>query len=698
MKDQLASFTVGDCSLEAQAVAARRNHSSREGQHTIQVKWGEARFRCLRTSSMISRRSLRLVSLAIVASCLAASLQAAPASASDEDQKVIEVFRAAQQDMQAGRIENAIQGFKKVLQLDPGLVEARANLGLAYNAAGDYGQAATELSAAAKQRPDLLPASLFLGIAYLKLGSPEKAIAPLNHALALDASNQDARSALASAELSVDNYGKATEQFRWLFAADSDKADAWYELGHNYLQMVKRLTTTLTVRFPDSAWSRRLAGDILVERQAWNEAAFAYSKAIQAEPAEPGLHTDLGQALLHAGKTQEAESEFNHELSHDPYQPQALLGTAEVQLLKGNAQSALEAVTKVWQTAPELLAQILDFPSIAPSAADARQMAAALKSRSSSAPGEFLLSALFRIEGDTAASDEAHASFEKSAQAHVISVSTHDALSRSACERHDERECAAFLGSEKSLSASDLLRLGQALFVLHRDEAASNAFATAVSQGGKSAQSLYWLNRTYLRLADECFNQLTADYPDSWRAHELKGESFAIRQADQEAIAEFQAAARMHPGDADIHEMLGEVLLRQKRPAEAKPELETALQLNPSAPRSLYLLGELYVDEREPAEGIPYLESALHYDPNLLEARPVLGRAYLNVGKPGLAAPQLEQASRADRYGDLHYLLYEAYRDEGKQQLAAAALARSQELRRKSAADDQAKIRPPDEE
>jgi predicted Zn-dependent protease len=647
---------------------------------------------------MIFRRRLRLVSLAIVAFCLAASLRATPAPASDDNQKVIEVFRAAQQDMQAGRIESAIQGFKKVLQLEPGLVEARANLGLAYNAAGYYEQAATELSAAAKQRPDLLPASLFLGISYLKLGSPEKAIAPLNHALALDASNQDARSALASAELSEENYGKASEQFRWLFAAQSDKADAWYKLGHNYLQMVKRLTTTLSVRFPDSAWSRRLAGDILVERRAWNEAAFAYGKAIQAQAAQPGLHADLGKALLRAGKTAEAESEFNNELSRDPYESQALLGTAQVQLLEGNAQSALEAVSKVWQTSPEILAQVSDFPSIAPSTDAARQIAAALEKGSSNPPREFLLSALLRILGDSAASDEARANFEKSAQAPVRSTPERDLLSRSACERHQERACAELLALQKPITSSDLLRLGQALFVLNRHEAASNAFATAVSQNKESAQALYWLDRAYLRLADECFDQLTAAYPDSWRAHELKGESFSIRQADQEAIAEFRVAARMHPADAEIHEMLGEDLLRQKRPAEAKPELETALQLNPSAPRSLYLLGELYVDEREPAKGIPYLESALRYDPSLLEARPVLGRAYLKAGKPELAAPQLEQASRADRYGDLHYLLYEAYRDEGKQQLAAAALARSQELRRKSAADDQAKIRPLDEE
>ena len=107
---------------------------------------------------------------------------------------------------------------------------------------------------------------------------------------------------------------------------------------------------------------------------------------------------------------------------------------------------------------------------------------------------------------------------------------------------------------------------------------------------------------------------------------------------------------------------------------------------------------ERCVAERQPASGIPYLEAALRYDPTLQEARPVLGKAYLKAGKPGLAVEQLERSTEIDRYGDLHYLLYQAYHEEGKPELAARALARSQELRRKSASDDQAKIRPADEE
>jgi tetratricopeptide (TPR) repeat protein len=87
----------------------------------------------------------------------------------DQDE-VTEHFRAAQDAMRAGRFDTAIDEFKRVLRDDPGLVEAKVNLGLAYHAVGDYELAAAQLSEAVKQRPDLLPANLFLGLSCLKLG------------------------------------------------------------------------------------------------------------------------------------------------------------------------------------------------------------------------------------------------------------------------------------------------------------------------------------------------------------------------------------------------------------------------------------------------------------------------------------------------------------------------------------------------
>ncbi len=509
-------------------------------------------------------------------------------------------FQHGRLAMQSGQFDQAVTDFQQVVRWRPDLVEARADLGLAYEALGEYSLAARELRRAALQKPDLLPAHLFLGISYLRLGAPDKALPPLEQALKLDPANAEARRALAAAELAGGRYGEAARQFRALFRANPDQADAWFMLGRDYLQLAKPAILTLSTRFRESAWSYRLAGDVLGERHLWNDAAAAYRKALAADPEQPGLREALGAALAQAGEPAAGRRE---------------------PLPKGPAKSG-EPVTS-------------NATTIAPS--------------------------------------------------------------RHACDRREERPCAVFLQTLKQPSPRDRLRLGQALLAMHEYEAASDAFAAALVASPDNPEALYGLSRSYLQLADECFDRLAATYPDSWRAHELLAETLHLRQADKEAIREYQAAERLRPDNPEVHEALGEILLHQHLTEQARVELEWALRLNPSAPRSLYLMGSLYASQRQPAKSIPYLEAALRYDPTLIEARPVLGKAYLKVGKPGLAAQQLELSASMDRYGDLHYLLYEAYRQEGKTELAAQALARSQALRTKSAADDQAKIRAADE-
>jgi tetratricopeptide (TPR) repeat protein len=82
----------------------------------------------------------------------------------------------------------------------------------------------------------------------------------------------------------------------------------------------------------------------------------------------------------------------------------------------------------------------------------------------------------------------------------------------------------------------------------------------------------------------------------------------------------------------------------------------------------------------------------LRRDPTLLEACAALGQAYMRLRQPDLALPQLEKAAPIDFHGDLHYLLYVAYRELGRNDLAQKALARSQQLRRNLAAKSQARI------
>jgi Tfp pilus assembly protein PilF len=186
--------------------------------------------------------------------------------------------------------------------------------------------------------------------------------------------------------------------------------------------------------------------------------------------------------------------------------------------------------------------------------------------------------------------------------------------------------------------------------------------------------------------------------PDSWRVHQIQGEYYQSRFDYKKAIEEFHTALRAHPDSAELHEQLGHAYLLDKNAAEGKAEIEKALQIDPTRTPSLYLLGRVYFQGREIPKSIEYFQGALRFDPRFLPARAALGRAYMRVGKPASAVPELEKAVSTDYDGDLHYLLSRAYRQLGKTDLAAQALAVSQDLRKKSVAHHEAGVAAAEEE
>jgi len=92
------------------------------------------------------------------------------------EEQVAAHFRAGQQALRQGELEQAEEEFKKVLALDPNLAEARVNLGLVYHSLGEYRRSAENLATAMRQKPDLAGPTLILGIDYLKLGEADKAM------------------------------------------------------------------------------------------------------------------------------------------------------------------------------------------------------------------------------------------------------------------------------------------------------------------------------------------------------------------------------------------------------------------------------------------------------------------------------------------------------------------------------------------
>jgi len=613
------------------------------------------------------------------------------ATGQSTEQDIETAFRTGQAALRQGDFPRAVEEFKKVLALDPSLVEAEVNLGLAYQSLLDYDAAARDLAHALRERPNLAGLNVIVGMDYLKLGSPEKAAPYLRHALELDPSNLDAHDAMSLYDLTQNNFQGAAEQYRKVAELDPDKAEALFKIGHQYLDMAARLAYRGARLYPDSPWGHRFLGDLLFERARWDDAALEYKKALAMDPRQSGLHSLLGETFLHAGKFDDAEAEFRRELQLDSRYEQAWLGLANLQLAKGQASEALSSVNAVWQNSSEFLTAHPEFRLVGLTNETAQASTARLGDQPEGPAKHFLLAGLYASMNDNDRSAREFQSFQsdlsKLQQTSHASAQGHPDF----CNLHLYSRCIASLQAAKPMTYSGHLLLGKTYFTLQQYERAADTLAQVRGPENANSEASYWLERTYQALAAASYAQLQESFPDSWRTHQLRAEGFALRQDRDDAINEYEAALHLRPDEAELHEALGEFYL-DNRSDDAQSELEKAVAIDPSRTKALYLLGRMYVLGNQSEKAVPFLVRALQLQPNLNEASGLLGTAYVRMGQYADAIPRLEKAAPLDHYGNVHYQLYLAYRKTGEAELAQKALARSQDLRRSSLERDQALI------
>ena len=600
-------------------------------------------------------------------------------------------FRTGQMALQQGQFARATEDFRKVLQLDPALLEAEVNLGLAYQGLLQYEDATRHLVKALRERPNLVGPNVIVGMDYLKLGSPEKGIPFLQMALKLDPSNRDAREALASSYLAQDKFGSAAEQFRRIAGLNPDKSEALFKLGHEYLDLASRLAYRGAHLYRDSAWGHRFLGDLLYERARWQAAIHEYEKALGSEPQQPGLHAAIGQAYLQGQEFEKAEAEFRSELRLDTRSELSWLGLANLELARNQPAAALDNLDKIWQISPEFLAVPREFPSIKIPDGAIKAAIPRVQYTPDAAPKHFLLAALLTAANESALADREGKSFQAALLAWQQQTSS-GAVSGDPCKNHCYSRCIRLLESRKHLADSEWLLLGKARLTLRQYATAAEALTQVHGTVPEDAEASYWLERTYQALGADTYAQLEASFPDSWRTHQLRAESYALRGSVKDALQEFQAALALRPNEPELHEALGELYVDNNEFESARGELEQTLGIDPSRTHALYLLGRVFVQTKENEKALPYLERALQIQPDLAEANSLLGTAYLRLGQFADAVSRLEKAAPSDHYGDVHYQLSVAYRKLGQTERAKKELLLSQDLRKSHLERDQALI------
>jgi len=212
---------------------------------------------------------------------------------------------------------SAAKEFDAVLALDPENAEAFANLGVVAFLKRDCQTASQNFRKALAIDPSLAKTRALLGICRWRLGDPsarlllEKSFATLtDKRLRLQVGRE-----LAALYDQQGDTEAAAALMRKLVNLDPDNVEVLFMAQRLYSELADDTLNKLAVLAPGSARMQQVIAERLVNAGDIKGAIDHYRKALQIDPRLPGVHFELGEAILQSapgdsGTQAEAQKEF----------------------------------------------------------------------------------------------------------------------------------------------------------------------------------------------------------------------------------------------------------------------------------------------------------------------------------------------------------------------------------------------------
>ena len=254
-----------------------------------------------------------------------------------QDSSAVERYaEAGQAALAAGHYEDAEKAFEKLRQLEPGMAEVHANLGLIYFEERKFEQAVLALRQALKLKPGLTKSANLLAMSLSELGRYSDALQGLEKCLHQSSDTEIKRMCgleLERAYTGLKRDSKAMEVAMELNRLYPDDAEILYQTSKIYGNFAFLTMEKLAQVAPTSVWRHLAAAEAQESQGAYDQAIPEYREVLQLEPNRPGIHYRIGRSLMgrfwqrHSpDDPPAAEKEFEQELQVDP----------------GNANSAYE--------------------------------------------------------------------------------------------------------------------------------------------------------------------------------------------------------------------------------------------------------------------------------------------------------------------------------------------------------------------
>ncbi|MGA7339976.1 MAG: tetratricopeptide repeat protein [Terracidiphilus sp.] len=250
--------------------------------------------------------------------------------------------RLAQQYLSERKPELAIPELEKVVTLDTGNVDARANLGVLLFFHRNYKGALPHLQAAVTLHPGLWKIQALLGLAEEHTSDLSGARKNLEASFPMIQDDKVKIEVgldlvgLYSANSDLDGAAGVITQLRKLYP---ENPEVLYAAYRTYADLSGESMLELSLVAPGSAQMHQLLAHEEAREGKTNGAIAQYRQAIAIDPHLPGVHFELAE-LLHTSEDpaikEEAEQEYRAAVADNPQDVKAICKLAEIAAQKGN--------------------------------------------------------------------------------------------------------------------------------------------------------------------------------------------------------------------------------------------------------------------------------------------------------------------------------------------------------------------------
>ena len=279
-----------------------------------------------------------------------------------------------QNALAAGHLAEAEKAYERLRDLEPGVAEVHANLGMIYFQEGRFDQAVSALRQALKLKPSLTRTESILAVSLSELARYNDALPGLERGFHRATDPELKRMCglhLQRAYTGLGQDRKAVEVALELNRLYPDDPEVLYHTGKVYGNFAFLTMQKLAQVAPASVWRHQTLAEADESQGSYDAAISEYRQVLALDPGRPGIHYRLGRTLLARARQvtssedlASAQKEFELELALDPGNGNAAYEMAEARRNEGQFEEAQRLFEQALKSHPDFEEAQLGLASV----------------------------------------------------------------------------------------------------------------------------------------------------------------------------------------------------------------------------------------------------------------------------------------------------------------------------------------------